>query len=92
MTIPLYHSTTMDWVTTNIRFPESLYMELKIEAARRRKSIAAIIREKVATKGTTRKVAVNKILSEMKRVARTNEKYMKGVNLTKALIEMRSEQ
>lgn len=38
----------MNWVTTNIRIPEDLYMELKMKAARERKSVAAVIREKLA--------------------------------------------
>ena len=37
----------MNWITTNIRFPEDLYMELKIEAAKRRISLAALIRERI---------------------------------------------
>ena len=40
----------MNWITTNIRFPEDLYMELKMEAARRRKSVASVVREKLAKK------------------------------------------
>ena len=37
----------MNWVTTNIRLPEDLYMELKMKAARERKSVAAVIRERL---------------------------------------------
>lgn len=37
----------MNWITTNIRFPEDIYMELKIEAAKRRISLAAVVRERV---------------------------------------------
>ena len=40
----------MNWITTNIRFPEEEYMELKMEAAKKRKSVAAIIRERVLPK------------------------------------------
>ena len=35
------------WVTTNIRLPEDMYMKLKLQAARERTSIAALIREKI---------------------------------------------
>lgn len=80
----------MNWITTNIRFPEDLYMELKMEAARRRKSVAALVREKVAKKGV--KTNVKYMMRKAKRLAKENAKYMKGINLTKALIEMRYEQ
>lgn len=80
----------MNWVTTNIRFPEDLYMELKMEAARKRKSVAAIIREKVVKKKSKTKVEF--MMRRARKLARDNAKYMKGINLTKALIEMRYEQ
>jgi predicted DNA-binding ribbon-helix-helix protein len=34
-------------VTTNIRLSDALYQELKLEAARRRLSLAALIRERI---------------------------------------------
>lgn len=37
----------MNWITTNIRFPEDLYLELKLEAAKTRKSVGKIVRERV---------------------------------------------
>lgn len=37
----------MNYVTTNIRIPEADYLKLKEEAARKRKSLAAVIREKI---------------------------------------------
>ena len=40
----------MNWITTNIRLPEDLYMDLKIKAATERKSVAAVIREKLVDK------------------------------------------
>ena len=40
----------MNWITTNLRLPEDLYMDLKLKAARERKSVAAIIRDKLAGK------------------------------------------
>ncbi|EKD62782.1 MAG: hypothetical protein ACD_52C00057G0002 [uncultured bacterium] len=43
----------MNWVTTNIRLPEDLYVDLKILAAKRRKSVAAIIRERLFAKTMT---------------------------------------
>jgi hypothetical protein len=37
----------MNWITTNIRLPENVYFALKMQAARERKSIAAVIREQL---------------------------------------------
>lgn len=39
----------MNYVTTNIRLPEDEYLRLKSEAARKRKSFAAVVREKLGT-------------------------------------------
>ena len=40
----------MNYVTTNIRIPEEDYLRLKEEAAKKRTSLSAIIREKVGSK------------------------------------------
>ena len=40
----------MNYITTNIRIPEDDYLRLKHEAARKRKSLAAVIREKITKK------------------------------------------
>lgn len=79
----------MNWITTNIRFPEDVYMELKIEAAERRKSVAALVRERVERKQSTVNIKSKSILEEIEKLARKNAKVLKGVNLTKALIDMR---
>lgn len=39
-----------NYVVTNIRLPEEDYLRLKTEAAMKRKSLAAVIREKVGKK------------------------------------------
>jgi len=39
-----------NYITTNIRLPEEDYLRLKEEAAKARKSLSAIIREKVGGK------------------------------------------
>ncbi len=86
----------MNWITTNIRLPEDLYMDLKMKAALEKKSMASIIREKIAgsdSKGAIRgKKRVDMLLSKLKRLAERNAKENKGINMTKALIEMRYEQ
>jgi len=40
----------MNWITTNIRLPEDLYMDLKMKAARERKSVASVIRAQLLIK------------------------------------------
>ena len=82
----------MNWITTNIRFPKDLYMELKVEAARRRLSVAKVVRERVAVPGVARTVDPKKTLQQLDIVARKIAQQNPGRNLTKALIDMRYEQ
>ncbi|OGM33126.1 hypothetical protein A2803_00270 [Candidatus Woesebacteria bacterium RIFCSPHIGHO2_01_FULL_44_21] len=83
----------MKWVTTNIRFPEDMYMELKMEAAQKRSSMADVIRKKVATKKLVKKRKnVNKLLKEMDEIAKEISRQNPGVSLSEKLIEMRYEQ
>lgn len=86
----------MNWITTNIRLPEDLYMDLKMKAALERKSVASVIREKIVEangKGVTRdRKRADALLLKLKRLAARNAKESKGINMTKALIEMRYEQ
>ena len=82
----------MNWITTNIRFPEDQYMELKLEAARLRKSIAQIVRERVARKKTSKKKNVKKLLKEMEKLAAENARQNPGISFSEKLIEMRYEQ
>ena len=80
----------MNWITTNIRLPEDAYMELKLFAASQRKSVAAVVREKLGVgKGEIKKDKVwNKLDKFALEMARANP----GVSLSKKLIEMRYEQ
>lgn len=83
----------MNWITTNIRFPEEQYMELKMEAARLRKSISAIVRERVGEVRTGEKREnTDAFMKKLNRFAKKMAKKYKGLNLTKALIDMRYEQ
>lgn len=91
-TIVLLYYNTMNWITTNIRFPEDLYMELKMEAARKRQSVAALVRDRLTKTSRPKRAKGAKLLREFEKLARENAKRLKGVNLTKALIEMRYEQ
>lgn len=86
----------MNWITTNIRLPEDLYMDLKMKAAKERRSVASVIREKIfksdTDKETTGKKRADILLRRLKRLAALNAKENKGINMTKAVIEMRYEQ
>lgn len=53
----------MNWITTNLRLPEDLYMDLKLKAARERKSVASVIREKLGDKKKDRESYQKKLLS-----------------------------
>lgn len=55
----------MNYVTTNIRLPEEDYLQLKMEAVRKRKSLAAIIRDKIIAKNNDKKIQGTKILLDL---------------------------
>lgn len=82
----------MNWVTTNIRFPEDLYMELKMEAAKTRKSIAELIRERVAKRKISHKKDAVVMMNNLEKLAKETARQNKGVNFTKGIIRMRYEQ
>lgn len=63
-----------------------------MEAAKKRKSVAALVREKVSSRKKIRKASHKNLLREMDEIAEELAKQNKGLNLTKALIEMRYEQ
>ena len=83
----------MNWVTTNIRLPEEDYLALKMEALLARKSVASIVRERIAkTKKDTGRNNTEKILMEFAKIGRANALVMKGESLSDLLIQMRYEQ
>ena len=80
----------MNYVTTNIRISEEDYLRLKAEAAKGRKSLSALVREKIKPKQKARtKAEVKKIMAETEKLARENAKYTKGFDSVKALREIR---
>lgn len=80
----------MNYVTTNIRLPEENYLKLKEEAFKKRKSFAAIIREKInATEDKRSKTEIERFLSERDHLAKKLAKKLKGFDVVKALREMR---
>lgn len=69
----------MNYVTTNIRLTEDEYLKLKAEAAKRRKSLAAIIREKISSKEAVgASIDVEKIISDLDILAKQNGNKLKG--------------
>ena len=88
----------MNWVSTNIRFPEDQYRKLKIKAAKERKSLAKVVREattKIASEGKPEQRIKNieKFMKDLRKLAKENSKYApKGFSWVKALREMRYEE
>lgn len=76
------------YVTTNIRILESDYLRLKDEAARKRTSLSAIIREKIGSKKTSEK-SPDEILQLIRTHAQQNEQSLGEVNIVDTLREMR---
>ena len=68
-------------------------MELKMEAAKRRKSVAAVARERLAgKKGEKSKRSTSAFFAKLDKLAKSIAKQNPGVSLSKKLIEMRYEQ
>lgn len=82
----------MNWITTNIRFPEDLYMDLKAEAARRRVSVASIIRQRLTDKKKRSPREVARIMRQVEKLAEENSRQNPGISFSDKLIEMRYEQ
>ena len=85
----------MNWITTNIRFPEEMYMELKMEAAKKRKSVAALVREslsKARKQKASRRNNTAKLIREFNKIAKENSRQNPGISFSEKLIEMRYEQ
>ena len=82
----------MNWITTNIRLPEDLYMDLKMRAAKQRKSVAELIREKLTGKSAEQQEDRMLLLEKMQAVAKKIADEGEGINLSQELIKMRYEQ
>lgn len=67
-------------------------MELKMEAARQRKSVAALIRERVIKKKANQKRNIDKLMAEMDKLAKENARQNPGISFSEELIKMRYEQ
>ena len=83
----------MNYVTTNVRIPETDYLRLKVEAAQKRLSLAAVIRKKISTSYHPHRSAaeVKKIMTAQAKLAKQNAKILKGVDSVKMIREMRDQ-
>lgn len=79
----------MRYVTTNIRILEEDYLRLKGEAARKRTSFSAIIREKVSERKSLKKKLPEQIMKEVRKHAAENAKDLKGIDGVKIIRDMR---
>lgn len=85
----------MNWISTNIRFPEDQYRKLKIKAAKERKSLAKIVRESTAQTVSEQKPKkrikdVDKFMKELEQLGRSISKEVgKDFDSVKALREIR---
>jgi hypothetical protein len=80
----------MNWITTNIRLPEDLYMDLKMDAAKNRKSVAAVVRDRLGAK--KEKQNGKDLWKRVSLFAKELSQKNRGVSLSEKLIEMRYEQ
>ncbi len=70
-----------------------MYMELKMEAAKKRTSVADVVREKVKRRKTSKRTRdVEKFMKELEKIAKENDKQNPGISFSEKLIEMRYEQ
>jgi predicted DNA-binding protein len=79
----------MNWITTNIRLPEEVYMDLKVKAARERKSVAALIREKIIQPEISHRAS--NLMEQLQKVSRKIEKTSRVKSLSETLIKSRYE-
>lgn len=81
-----------NYVTTNIRLLEEDYLRLKEEAAKKRKSLSAIIRGKIGTDKKKRSdEEVEKLLMELDEIAKENATQLKGVDGVSVIRKMRKQ-
>lgn len=77
-----------NYVTTNIRISEEDYLRLKAEAAKKRQSLAAVVRERIRG-SKPRKKSSEELLRRIRKHAAQNARYLEGVDIVKVLREMR---
>lgn len=79
-----------NFITTNLRLPEEDYLRLKDEAARQRKSLSAVIRDKIGAKEKSHsKEEVERLMAKTRSFAKRNAKHLSGVDIINVIREMR---
>lgn len=79
----------MNYITTNIRIPEDDYLRLKAEAAKKRKSLSQIVRERIRSK-KTRETSLEALMNRIrKHAAEISKDVPKSFDSVKALREIR---
>ena len=82
----------MSYVTTNIRLQEEDYLNLKEEAARSRKSLSAVIREKLKPQSKLRsKDEVEELVAHINKMSSELGSKLKGFDSVKELRKIRYE-
>lgn len=85
----------MNYVTTNIRISEEDYLRLKTEAAKSRKSLSAVIRERLVSHKEKKQLSpedkkkAKQLIKDMKERAEKNAKYFKGIDGVAIIRQMR---
>lgn len=80
----------MSLIRTIISFEEDQYYALKDEAAKKRQSLSAVVREKIPHKNKVRsKAEVERIMAKTRKLAKENAKYLKGLDGVTIIREMR---
>ena len=80
----------MNYVTTNIRISEEDYLRLKNEAAKKRKSLSAVVRDRLSSQDNAlSKAEIIQIMDKTRELAKRNSQYLKGIDGVKVIREMR---
>lgn len=83
----------MNFITTNIRFPEDVYMQLKAEAAKNRMSLSAVVRQKVGVHRQKRDPAeLAQFITKIDATAAYLGKKLKHFNSVAVIRKMRDEE
>lgn len=81
----------MNWIATNIRFPEDEYMQLKLISAQKRESLSSLVRNAVK-KTVLKKTKPNakKIMAKVDRISKALSKSIpENWDTVKVIREMR---
>ncbi len=81
----------MNFITTNIRIPEDVYNEIKLEAFEKKKSFGAIARERLSNKKKIGKFQADDFINRINKFAKENSGKFYGKSSEQIIREMRDE-